>query len=396
MAISTYKHGNGEIRFRVYVQSRSKINQDIRTQRRASGIKTQREAEREETRLIRECEREVAEKEAQGSSWGVVVEAWIESLKRTESDLLETTRGDYLAALQKHTQCWWKRSAASINALDMKELLAQMKAEGRSYGFQKRFKNMFNRIFVFGIQSGLIHGLDRSPAFGLKLGRPEEKPPEILTYSEIRKLLGEAQRYQHPWYPIWATALLTGMRNGELYALEWGDINWENKTLTVSKSYNKRSRETKCTKAGYWRIVPLSTELITLLKELKTEAAGRRKYVLPRSTKWGMGLQAQVLREFCLGIGIASIKFHTLRACFATQLLRAGVPAIQILKICGWRDLKTMQRYIRMAGIELESVTEQIQLLPTSNAKPLTSKRIDNMNGLNTLATDWLPDHLTT
>jgi hypothetical protein len=35
------------------------------------------------------------------------------------------------------------------------------------------------------------------------------------------------------------------------------------------------------------------------------------------------------------------------------------------MKICGWKDLKTMQRYIRLAGIEIDGATEVLKVLPS-------------------------------
>jgi hypothetical protein len=46
------------------------------------------------------------------------------------------------------------------------------------------------------------------------------------------------------------------------------------------------------------------------------------------------------------------------------ELIRSGIPPIQIQKICGWKDLETMQRYIRLAGIETEGVTEALKVMP--------------------------------
>ena len=34
------------------------------------------------------------------------------------------------------------------------------------------------------------------------------------------------------------------------------------------------------------------------------------------------------------------------------------------MKICGWKDLKTMQRYIRLSGIEVKGATQGLKLLP--------------------------------
>ncbi len=87
--------------------------------------------------------------------------------------------------------------------------------------------------------------------------------------------------------------------------------------------------------------------------------------MLPRLSRWNCGNQATVLRKFCESNGLPSIRFHTLRACFATQLLRNGVEAAKVMKVCGWRDLSTMQHYVRLAGIEVSGVTDRITVLPS-------------------------------
>lgn len=366
MAISTYEIPNGETRWKVYVNIRSKLKSNLRAQRRVFGIKTQREAEREEPRLLRECEREIMQKETQGDTWGSLADQFELSLRKGDaSGLSPTSKLDYVAAIRKHTIEWWDRVAVEITRVDIKSLFHRLKADGYSVGHLKKMKAMIAKLFDFGIDHGILNGLVQSPTVGINMGKEEESKPEILTLSEIKTLLHSAKKLKDFWYPIWAMALLTGMRNGELYALDWSDVDFENNKISVNKSYNSRLNFVKSTKAGYWRDVPISSELRTLLVELKESAVKeKRKHVLPHSYKWEAGRQAGELRNFCSGLGLPSVRFHTLRACFATQLIRAGVPPIQIQKICGWKDLKTMQRYIRLAGIEIEGATETLKVLP--------------------------------
>jgi integrase len=152
------------------------------------------------------------------------------------------------------------------------------------------------------------------------------------------------------------------MRVGELLALEWDDVDFENKNIRVSKSYSRRMKETKCTKAGYWRNVPMSSELNELFVSLKANAVDSK--VLPNVDGWGTGGQSKFLRRFLVDIGVTSVKFHALRACFATQLLSKGTPSAVVMKICGWRDLKTMDIYIRVAGVDERGATDCLKILP--------------------------------
>lgn len=150
------------------------------------------------------------------------------------------------------------------------------------------------------------------------------------------------------------------MRSGELYALKWSDVDFSNKYITVQRSFNRRTNELKSTKAGYWRTVPMSSDLEKILKELQEKTT---EFVLPKLWQWKIGQQARILREFCRSIELPSIRFHTLRACFATQLIGSGVEPIKVMKICGWRDLKAMAYYLRLAGIDERGATENLGFL---------------------------------
>lgn len=67
-------------------------------------------------------------------------------------------------------------------------------------------------------------------------------------------------------------------------------------------------------------------------------------------------------------MGSPQLKFHTLRACFATQLLADGVEMTKVMKIGGWKDIKTMQIYLRLAGIDEQGATDGLRFLPSDEA----------------------------
>jgi integrase len=105
-----------------------------------------------------------------------------------------------------------------------------------------------------------------------------------------------------------------------------------------------------------------------MIHELRIEEMKPGDFLFPRAWEWDKGAQAVILRGFCQANKLPSVKFHTLRACFATQLISTGIPATVVMKICGWKDMKTMQRYIRLAGIDEGGATEVLRFIPTEEA----------------------------
>lgn len=48
-----------------------------------------------------------------------------------------------------------------------------------------------------------------------------------------------------------------------------------------------------------------------------------------------------------------------------SDILSKGTPAAIVMKICGWRDLKTMEFYVRVAGVDEKGATDCLSLLPS-------------------------------
>ncbi len=246
-----------------------------------------------------------------------------------------------------------------------------MIAEGLSYSRIKGIRSSINLVFKWGISFQMLKGVRNSPTEGVPIGISKAaKPPLILNQQDLSKLINEARAANHEWYYHWALAALTGMRSGELMALHWSDVDITNQSIRVSRSYNARLRCEKTTKTGEWRKIPINKELEALLIELKARNPND-DHVLPNVSYWRRGEAAKPLRGFCKAIGVPQITFHTLRACFATHLLQKGVPVPTVQAIGGWREIKIMNRYVRMAGVDIAGATSALSYLRPNSAMEL-------------------------
>ena len=369
---------NGQQFYRMYVQQRGVENKTIRCQKNLLFLvgnnpeEAEKAATKAEKEWIKKLTQQVAFQENRGLPFGELVHRWevaarFENLgKKVEPQTVQ----DHVNRLRRFCEPWWNKAAAELTKGDGREVLKLAETGGASISLQNRVKGSVNIIYDWAIEEKLVKGVNHSPVYGLVLDDDddEEKIPPILTLEEVQKLLSEAKLKGHPWFPVWAFALLTGMRSGEMFALNWSAVNFTNRMIRVYKSYNRRKKGDKSTKSGYWRNVPISPSLMKLLQELKTQT-GETDFVLPRLEGWEDGYAAQILRDFLKSIGIETyVVFHTLRACFATHLLAAGAEATKIMKIGGWRDFKTFKISVRLAGVEERGVTDSLQVLPSDEA----------------------------
>jgi integrase len=173
-----------------------------------------------------------------------------------------------------------------------------------------------------------------------------------LEGDQVRHLLAATK--DDPNGALYALAIATGMRQGELLALRWQDVDLEAGTLAVRHTLRRGSRqlaEPKTERAR--RILRLGQTALTILRDHRREqlaarlAAGRRwtDLDLVFATRTGDALDSHnVTRAFQAALrrhGLPRQRFHDLRHAYATLMIEAGEELAVVSRTLGHADLST-------------------------------------------------------
>ena len=238
------------------------------------------------------------------------------------------------------------------------------------------------KIFELAHEEGIIN---INPTKGIKVKIPPREQ-KVLSTEDVQELLDKGKSCFHRYYSLWAFALFTGMRNGEIYAIRHSDIDLESGLIHVNKQFTSKDGIHE-TKGNCNRVIPICKELRSFLIELirnggyketlwRWEDKDNSKKVrviwndllLPRHRSWRSGEQSKILKKFCKEMGITEVKFHDLRATFITNMLSRGVPLTVVMKIVGHSQMSTTDEYNRLAGVGVKGFTEHLGYhLPTEH-----------------------------
>ena len=253
---------------------------------------------------------------------------------------------------------------SEINRLFIKEFLMKKKKESRTFkvngkerkvnGYSastlQHIKNAISGILNLAVDDAVIN-VNPAHKLGKFLGpknlRLETDP---LTREELGVLLKTFREHYLAHYPFILTLARTGMRLGEVLALQWGDIDFNGRFITVQRGMSRGKIEAP--KNGKSRRVDMSRHLTETLLELRKQrrvddfrkglgegpewifASGTQKPLI--AAHW----RSRVFEKALAKAGLRKIRIHDLRHGYASMMIQAGESLAYIRDQLGHHSIK--------------------------------------------------------
>jgi len=185
--------------------------------------------------------------------------------------------------------------------------------------------------------------------------RPMRPNPEYLQPDEVARLVDTPM--PSPWREMMLLALDTGMRIGELMALDWAEVDLERGTVLVRRSATRGVIGTP--KSNRMRLIPLRPAAVEMLCTIRGKARPPLGFVF---TVGGQLLAYNTarthLKRAARIAGLGRLSWHVLRHTFASNLVErgAGMRAVQLL--LGHSTIVMTERYTHLAPSSLRSTVE--------------------------------------
>ena len=192
------------------------------------------------------------------------------------------------------------------------------------------------------MRDGLIAG---NPARAFHYPKPKKVSANVLKPAEVEDYLDAAERLGH--LPMFLLALTAGLRQGELIALKWSDLDIKERTLTITEKRAVERREL-VEYEGSTRTVSLTTEAVELLRLEHAKHPGSPLMFMHPATQrpYSPQMVRRLHNEIIQEAGLDHIRFVDLRHTCAVLSLQNGMDAKVVSQMLGhFRIAMTRQNY---------------------------------------------------
>ena len=290
---------------------------------------------------------------------------WLEKIKKPE--VKESTLRLRQNLWKNHIQpVIGNLKIQDIKPLHCSEVLNIMTQKGLKYSIVDNVRCTMHDCFECAVDNHLI--VSNPITRNVKVCAKKGGHIRALTVKEQSDFLNRIKTSIH--YNAFAFALQTGLRVGELKALTWDDIDFEQKILHVNQTVTTAingSRKIDIPKTpSSIRSIPLTEEAINILIAQKEQNAHLKVIKLELKNIIFLNRVGNIsttkaynrsIRDYCKKYNVEPFSMHSLRHTFATRCIEAGIKPNYVQKMLGHSSIvTTMDTYVH-TSIE-ESINE--------------------------------------
>lgn len=195
------------------------------------------------------------------------------------------------------------------------------------------------------LEKAVTDGIIRiNPAIGCKLPPKKAKEMQVLTREEMQRFMAQAKA--DGYFELFILELCTGMRRGEIVAMQWDDLNMQTGELhicrqatTVHGNIHICAPKTKSS----IRTVILPPDIVKILAEYKKRINSRWIFLSPvkEDAPYHPSAIRKVLDRTLERAECKHVRFHDLRHTFATTALANGMDVKTLSTIIGHISAET-------------------------------------------------------
>lgn len=273
---------------------------------------------------------------------------WMDRWMRdyAEPILRSSTISSYRTVIENYIRpALGDESVRLITSMDVQEFYNELSERKRQNDTSRKLASstvrsthmLLHEIMDAAVLARLI---SKNPTDGTTVPKNNYPPKKILTEEQLNTFM-EAIKAEPLWYDFFYTEITTGLRRGEICALQWCDLDEDAGTLKVQRTVLESHKNGQLvgdpkTESGT-RTILLPPSTLHLLKERKKQAVTEwifpslREVNAPTSPSAAYHRLKVILEQ----AGLPNIRFHDLRHTFATHALTAGVDAKTLSGILG-------------------------------------------------------------
>lgn len=182
--------------------------------------------------------------------------------------------------------------------------------------------------------------------------RIQKREPRFWNDDEARRFMDFVLANFPHFYPVFALALYTGLRKGEIRGLKWDCVDLNRRVIVIKRIYcDVEKRIVDRTKGKKDRLVPINEALFRVLIQERFKS----EFVVP---VFDWLHPHRLMAKLCRKSEVTPIRFHDLRHTFASLLVMRGKPLYEVQKLLGHASYSTTEQYAHLAPGYLTGATD--------------------------------------